>query len=221
VKAQDNKETLARSLEHTLLSGDIDEKRVTAHVDEALALGVYGVCIPLAWVPLTKKRIANAPLKVITVIDFPLGQKNAQEKVKEAHRAMSLGADEIDMVMDYEALIKKDYDKVLSDLSAVVKEVAPLPVKVIVETSALDRDQLASAITLVALSHAAFIKTSTGFHKGGAKAEDIALMRKLLPEHVLIKASGGIKDYESAITMLKAGASRIGASKSKEILQNC
>lgn len=211
---------LARTLEHTLLAGEIDEQRMTAHVEEALALGVYGVCVPLAWVPLAKKRVGSAPIKIVTVIDFPLGQKKREEKITEAHRAVILGADEIDMVMDYEALIRKEYDAVLKDLCAVVEAVAPLPVKVIVETSALDRDQLAAATTLVALSKAAFIKTSTGFHKGGAQASDIALMRKLLPEHVLIKASGGIKDYASASAMIEAGACRIGASKSREILEH-
>lgn len=215
-----SRQILADALEHTVLSGDIDEKRIFAHVEEARELGVHGVCIPLAWVPLAKKQLANSPLKVITVIDFPLGQKSAQEKAHEAHLAKNLGADEIDMVLDYEALKQKDYLKALTDLCAVVDEVKPLPIKVIVETSALDHDELVIAITLVALSGAQFIKTSTGFHKAGAQVEDIALMRKLLPAHVMIKASGGIKDTASAEAMIKAGATRIGASRSREILQS-
>lgn len=217
----ESRQTLTKALEHTLLSGEIDEKRLIAHVEEARELGVFGVCVPLAWVPLAKKQLANSALKVVTVIDFPLGQKSANEKAQEAYEALSLGADEIDMVLDYEALIRKDYDKALADLCAVVDKVAPLPVKVIVETSALDHDQLVIASTLVALSQAAFIKTSTGFHKGGAKALDISLMRKILPARVLIKASGGIKDTASAESMIKAGATRIGASRSREILQGC
>ncbi len=212
-----SREQLSAMIEHTILSKDINEERLLAHLDEAKELSAFGVCIPLAWVPLAKKHLKTTPIKVVTVIDFPLGQKSAHEKAEEAKVAESLGADEIDMVLDYRALIEKDYEKALSDLEAVVKAVN-VPVKVIVETSALDRAQLAAAISLVALSKAAFIKTSTGFHKGGAKVEDIALMRAMLPCSVGIKASGGIKDYESALAMVKAGATRIGTSKSKDIL---
>jgi deoxyribose-phosphate aldolase len=213
-----SKENLKDALEHTLLAKEIDEKHVLAHLDEARDLGVFGVCIPLAFVPLAKKHLADTAIKIVTVIDFPLGQKGAEEKALEAKMAKALGADEIDMVLDYEALIRKDYNKALDDLCAVVDEVSPIPVKVIVETSALNHDQLIAAITLVALSNAAFIKTSTGFHQGGAKAEDIALMRELLPQKIQIKASGGVKDRSTAEAMLKAGASRIGASRSREIL---
>lgn len=210
---------LRSMIEHTLLAGELDEARVVSHVEEAIALDVFGVCIPLAWVPLAKKYLANTDKKVVTVIDFPLGQKSAQDKADEAFTAKLLGADEIDMVLDYEALINQNYQKALDDLVAVVSRAAPCPIKVIVETSALNREQLAIACALVSLSGAQFIKTSTGFHKAGAQATDITLMRALLPKRVLIKASGGVKDYETAAAMIEAGASRIGASKSREILQ--
>jgi deoxyribose-phosphate aldolase len=210
---------LASMIEHTILGADISESDVIAHINEALELDVLGVCLPLAWVPLAKQLLAESNKKVITVIDFPLGQKSSKAKADEADAAKQLGADEIDMVLDYQALINKEYQKALSDLQAVVERIAPLPVKVIVETSALNHEQLAIACALVALSGAAFIKTSTGFHKAGARAEDIALMRALLPARVLIKASGGIKDFVSAQAMIKAGATRIGSSKSKNILQ--
>lgn len=213
-------ETIKGALEHTLLGGDIDEKRMLAHIDEALELGVYGVCVPLAYVPLAKKRLGQSSIKVVTVIDFPLGKKSSEEKKAEAIQALNLGADEIDMVLDYQALINKDYTKTLKDVVTVVDAVKPLPVKVIVETSALNHEQLVCAITIVALSGAAFIKTSTGFHKAGAQLEDIVLMLKLLPKRTEIKASGGIKDYEKASAMLQAGASRIGSSSSRVILEN-
>lgn len=204
-------------IEHTVLSGELNENRIKEHINEAIELDVFGVCLPLAWVPLAKKLLRDTDKKVVTVIDFPLGQKSSQEKADEAHAAFMLGADEIDMVLDYEAMCQKNYQKALADLKAVVERV-PTPIKVIVETSALNREQLAIACALVALSGAKFIKTSTGFHKGGAKAEDIRLMRSLLPQNVLIKASGGIKDFAAAKEMLDAGANRIGASKSKDIL---
>lgn len=209
---------LPSMIEHTLLAGEIDEAKVISHVSEAIDLNVFGVCLPLAWVPLAKKHLAHTNIKVVTVIDFPLGQKSAKEKADEALTAKLLGADEIDMVLDYEALKQRNYHKALEDLVAVVERVAPCPVKVIVETSALSREQLAIATALVALSGAQFIKTSTGFHTGGAIASDIALMRALLPERVRIKASGGVKNFEQAMAMVQAGASRIGASKSREIL---
>lgn len=202
-----------------MLGDTIDEALLIKHLNEARDLQVFGVCIPLAWVPLAKKHLSDTPIKIVTVIDFPLGRKSAREKAQEAHLAASLGADEIDMVLDYQALVEKNYDKALSDLVAVVQAADPVPVKVIVETSALNHDQLVAAITLVALSKASFIKTSTGMHKGGARAEDIALMRALLPETVHIKASGGIRDFTQASAMVMAGATRIGASKSREILQ--
>lgn len=213
-----DKAKLACMIEHTLLGDAIDESRLLAHLEEAKKLGVFGICIPLAWVALAKKNLKDAPLKIITVIDFPLGQKSVALKIHEARLAVSLGADEIDMVLNYESLINKNYERALLDLVEVVQEVAPLPVKVIVETSALNREQLAIAIALVAISKAQFIKTSTGMHKGGARIEDIELMRKLLPAHIKIKASGGIKNHEQACALIKAGASRIGASQSRQIL---
>ncbi len=212
---------LSAMIEHTVLGNDLSEERIMTHLKEARDLQVFGVCIPLAFVPLAKKNLADTNIKIVTVIDFPLGEKSAAKKAQEAKVAVALGADEIDMVLDYQALINHDYQKALDDLIAVVEASAPIPVKVIVETSALNREQLASAITLVALSKAQFIKTSTGFHKAGARAEDIALMRQMLPPQVAIKASGGVKDYHSALAMIKAGATRIGASKSRDILQGC
>lgn len=209
---------LASMIEHTLLGDNIDEERVKVHVDEAIALNVVGICLPMTFIPLAKKRLRGTDIKLVTVIDFPLGQKSSREKAQEAATAQILGADEIDMVLDYQALIEKDYVRVLDGINAVMQQTS-LPVKVIVETSALNREQLAIACALVALSGAQFIKTSTGFHKAGAQVDDIALMRSLLPDRVLIKASGGIRDRAQALAMINAGACRIGSSKSKEILQ--
>lgn len=211
---------LSSMIEHTILGDNIDEARIISHIKEAIALDVFGVCLPMHFVPLAKKLLEGTALKVITVIDFPLGQKSSVEKANEAIVAKKLGADEIDMVLDYRALCNKNYDKAFSDLKAVVDAIKPLPIKVIVETSALNRDQLVVAIALVALSGAQFIKTSTGFHEAGANAEDVLLMRSLLPDRIFIKASGGIKNYEQAMAMVKAGAKRIGASRAREILRD-
>lgn len=212
------KEQLASMMEHTLLGSEVDEKMIIAHIDEAIKLNVLGVCLPLAFVPLAQKHIRENILKLVTVVDFPSGQGSVQEKAREAETAKLMGADEIDMVMDHSSLNRREYHLVLTGLLAVVQKVAPIPVKVIVETSALSREMLAIACALVALSKAAFIKTSTGFHSGGARAEDISLMRSLLPDDIGIKASGGIRSHEQALTMIRAGATRIGCSRSKEIL---
>lgn len=209
---------IASLIEHTLLGENIDEARVRAHLEEAKSLGVLAVCLPLAWVSLAKKIIGANPIKVVTVIDFPLGEKSSSEKAQEARIAADLGADEIDMVLDYQALINLQYAKVLHDIMEVIRVTKPITIKVIVETSALNHDQLVAAITIVGLANADFIKTSTGFHKSGAQTLDIALMRRLLAPNVGIKASGGIRDYHSACKMIEAGANRIGTSKSKEIL---
>ncbi len=206
-------------LEHTLLGDNIDEPHLISHVKEAVLLDVLGVCVPMAFVPLAKKLLMGTNKIVVTVIDFPLGKKSALEKAQEAYLAKSLGADEIDMVIDYQAILEKNYTKALLDIKAVRENSSPIPIKVIVETSALNREQLAIACALVALSGAPFIKTSTGFHKSGAHPKDVALMRSLLPENVAIKASGGIRDFLSAEALIRAGATRIGASKSREILE--
>jgi deoxyribose-phosphate aldolase len=215
------RQELSSMIEHTILGEGLDEARIAAHLQEAIDLDVFGVCLPLQWVPLAKKRLQGTDKKIITVIDFPLGQKTSTEKAEEAEAAKIMGADEIDMVMDYHALLEKDYQKVLLDLKTVVDQAAPLPVKVIVETSALTKEQLAIACALVALSYAQFIKTSSGFHTSGAHASDIAMMRRLLPDSVLIKASGGIRTYAHALALIKEGAIRIGTSKSRDILQGC
>lgn len=211
--------TLPSMLEHTLLGDNLTESMIISHINEAKDLNVYGICLPLAFIPLAKTLLKDSKQKLITVIDFPLGQGHSAKKAHEAFLAKELGADEIDMVIDYQAIINRNYLKALDDIKAVVEHAHPLLIKVIVETSAINKYQLAIACALVAMGKAHFIKTSTGFHQSGANVEDIILMKEILPKEILIKASGGIKDYATALAMIKAGASRIGSSKSKDILK--
>ncbi len=212
------KQELAKRIEHTILGENVSYEALTSHIKEAIELNVFGVCIPLEWVALSKKLLKDTNIKIVTVIDFPLGQASDEQKILETIAAKAFGADELDMVLDYEALINKDYEKVLAGIKAVVKNASPALVKVIAETSALTKEQLAIACSLIALAKADFIKTSTGLHKAGAQAADIALMRQLLPSSIKIKASGGIKDHEFAQELIAAGADRIGSSKSRIIL---
>ena len=116
-----NPKQLAPFIEHTLLTDSIDDARITSHCLEARTLDVLGVCVPMAFVPLAKKLLSGTDKLVITVIDFPKGKKSSTEKAAEAYAAEALGVDEIDMVLDYQALIEKDYNKALADISAVVK----------------------------------------------------------------------------------------------------
>jgi deoxyribose-phosphate aldolase len=210
---------LSKKLEHTLLGSNLDEKKVVAHILEAQELGVFGICLPLAWVSLAKKTLSSPDIKIITVVDFPLGQQSPAKKAEEAALAQLFGADEIDMVIDYQAIISKNYQCALDGILAVKEQIHDKILKVIVETSALDQEQLICAITIVGLSGAHFIKTSTGFHKSGANIKDIALMHKLLPTNIQIKAAGGIKTRLQAMQMLEAGAARVGSSQSYNILQ--
>lgn len=210
--------SLASRIEHTILGEDVTYEKISQHLQEALQIKPACVCIPMEWIPLAKKILANSGIKIVTVVDFPLGAKSADQKATEAFAAVTLGADEIDMVIDYNALINNDYDTALDGIVAVSECCDKVPLKVIIETSALNKEQIAIACALVALGQAQYIKTSTGFHEGGAKVEDIKLMRSLLPDEILIKASGGIRDKQTALAMIEAGADRIGTSKSMQIL---
>lgn len=212
-------ENIAQKIEHTLLGENISYEQILAHLEDAKNLKVLAVCIPLEWVAISKKILLDTNIKIVTVIDFPLGQSSKEEKILQTIAANALGADEIDMVLDYQALIDKEYKKVLNGIKAVVKNSEKALVKVIIETSALNKEQIAIACSLVALAKAHFIKTSTGFHKLGAQVQDIKLMRDLLPKSIKIKASGGIKTYQYAQELISAGADRIGCSKSKQIIQ--
>jgi deoxyribose-phosphate aldolase len=155
---------------------------------------------------------------VCAVVGFPLGAMTPTAKAYEAREAVRQGAREIDMVINIGALKSKDYETVYEDICRVVKSSAPAAVKVILETSALDHDEKVIACSLSKLAGAAFVKTSTGFGKGGATVEDVALMRSLVGSDVGVKASGGVRTAEDALKMAAAGASRIGASASVAIV---
>lgn len=205
-------------IEYTALEKSLNEEKLVKFIEDAKKLKVFGVCVPLAFVPLAKEELRHSPLKLITVIDFPLGNKQPHEKAMEVRAAKIFGADEVDMVIDYQALKNRKYELTLEGITAVVKEAGTMAVKVIIETSALNKYEIAIACALAALGGAHFIKTSTGFHTGGASIEDIIFIRSLLPDNIKIKASGGIRDKDTAVAMINAGADRIGSSKAGEIL---
>lgn len=154
----------------------------------------------------------------ISVVGFPLGAMSTEAKVFETEDAIRKGAKEIDMVINIGKLKSKEFRAVFNDIKSVVETAKPLPVKVIIETALLDTDEKIIASTFSKAAGAAFVKTSTGFSGGGAKEEDLKLIRMVVGKEIKIKASGGVKTYEDAIRMIKAGADRIGSSSSVAII---
>src|SRR4029079_9197792 len=176
------------------------------------------VCVNTTWVGLCKSLLSGTDVMVCAVVGFPLGAMAPTAKASEAREAVRQGAKEIDMVINIGALKSRDYETVFEDICRVVKSSAPAGVKVILETSALTQEEKIIAISLSKLSGAAFVKTSTGFGKGGATVDDVALMRSLVGNELGVKASGGVRTAEDAIKMAQAGANRIGASASVAIV---
>jgi deoxyribose-phosphate aldolase len=169
------------------------------------------VCLRLAFAGEARRLLAGSGVRVAAVVDFPAGAGATAERVREAREAVAAGADELDLVAPLPALLAGRFEAVLDDLRAVVRA-TPAPVKVILETSKLDRDAKVAAAALARCAGAAFVKTSTGFGGGGATVEDVALLRAVVGEGVGVKASGGVRTAADALAMIRAGADRIGSS---------
>ncbi|MBV8758135.1 MAG: deoxyribose-phosphate aldolase [Deltaproteobacteria bacterium] len=209
---------LAKLIDHTLLKAEATREEVVKLCEEARKYKFASVCVNTTWVPLCKAMLAGSGVMVCTVVGFPLGAMSPTAKAYEAREAVRQGAKEIDMVINIGALKSKDYETVFEDICRVVKSSAPAGVKVILETSALNTEEKIIGCTLSKLAGAAFVKTSTGFGKGGATVEDIQLMRSIVGGELGVKASGGVRTVEDAIKMAQAGANRIGASASVAIV---
>jgi deoxyribose-phosphate aldolase len=209
---------LAKLIDHTLLKPEATRDEVVKLCDEARQHRFASVCVNTTWVPLCKAMLAGTDVMVCAVVGFPLGAMTPSAKAYEAREAMRQGAREIDMVINIGALKSRDYETVFEDICKVVKSAAPASVKVILETSALDTEQKIIGCTLSKLAGAAFVKTSTGFGKGGATVEDVALMRRIVGPELGVKASGGVRTADDVLKMAQAGANRIGASASVAIV---
>jgi deoxyribose-phosphate aldolase len=209
---------LAKLIDHTLLKPEATREEIVKLCEEAKQHRFASVCVNTTWVPLCKALLAGTGVMVCAVVGFPLGAMTPTAKAYEAREAMRQGAREIDMVINIGALRSRDYETVFEDICRVVKSASPATVKVILETSALDTEQKIIGCTLSKLAGAAFVKTSTGFGKGGATVEDVALMRRIVGGDVGVKASGGVRTAEDAVKMAQAGATRLGASASVAIV---
>ena len=211
---------LASLIDHTLLKPDAAREDIEQICREALQFCFASVCVNPNWVPLCASMLRGSGVKVCTVIGFPFGSHLPDVKAYEARRAVEQGADEVDMVINIGALKSKDYALVEQDIRGVVQAVGKdTVVKVILETSLLNRDEKVMGSSLSKAAGADFVKTSTGFAGGGATVEDVRLMRETVGPEMGVKASGGVRTSEDVQKMVEAGATRIGASASVKIVR--
>ena len=209
---------IAPFIDHTLLKAEATNAEVLKLCDEARKYGFATVCVNAINIGTAARALAGSSVLPIAVVGFPLGAMMPSAKAFETREAVRCGAKEIDMVINLGALKSRDYALVLSDIQSVVNAARPVPVKVILETAQLTADEKIIGSALSKAAGAAFVKTSTGFNGGGATAEDVALMRKVVGDDVGVKASGGVRSTEDAMKMFEAGANRIGASASIAII---
>lgn len=213
------KQELAQFIDHTNLKPESTSSDIEKLCDEATEFGFASVCVNPLFVPLCHKKLKTSPVKVCTVVGFPLGATTTAMKVEETKEAIRQGAEEIDMVIAVGKLKENDNGYVENDIRKVVEAAGNSAiVKVIIETCLLTKEEKVRACELSQKAGAHFVKTSTGFNKAGAAIEDVALMRSVVGKKMGVKAAGGIRDFETAMKMIEAGASRIGASASLQII---
>lgn len=214
---------LNKYIEHTLLKQDATRAEVKKLLDEARENKFLGVCVNPCNVKFASEYLKETGVKVVTVIGFPLGQSTAEMKILETMDAVKNGADEIDMVINDGKLKDGEYDYIVREISKVKYACQNRPLKVILETDLLTQDEIKKACELCIKGGADFVKTSTGFVKNGvgAKVEDVKLMYETVKDAGLqVKASGGIRDRETALKMIEAGAVRLGTSSGVKIVES-
>lgn len=211
------KTKMAELIDHTKLGPSVTYEDINKLISEANEYKFKSVCVDPIYVNYAKKHVDG--VLVCTVVGFPHGTSKTDVKVLETKMAVKDGADEIDMVLNQNALKNREDNYVLNEIRAIKKACGNKVLKVIIETSNLSRAEKIRACELAKMGGADFVKTSTGFHKGGATVEDIALMRKIVGPDMGVKASGGVRTYEDAKKMIIAGASRIGSSNGVKILK--
>lgn len=209
---------LAPLIDHTLLRADATRDDIERLCREAVAHRFFAVCVNPVWVARCRKGLEGSAVRVASVVDFPLGAGVPEAKAFEAGRAVAEGAHELDMVLDIGALRSGELSVVERGIVAVVEAAGPgVPVKVILETAMLSRDEKVAAAKIAVACGARFVKTSTGF-AGGATVEDVRLLREVVGSGAGIKASGGIRTPADAMAMVNAGATRIGTSSGVAIV---
>lgn len=211
---------IASKIDHTLLKPEATKEQIEKLCAEAKEYTFASVCVNPTWVKLSADLLTDTPVKVCTVIGFPLGASTSKTKAFETTDAIENGAGEIDMVLNVGALKSKDIELVKSDIEAVVHAAkGKAIVKVILETCLLTKEEIKLASKISKEAGANFVKTSTGFSTGGATIEDVSLMREVVGPDLGVKASGGVRSLEDVESMIHAGATRIGASSGVQIMQ--
>ncbi len=205
---------LSAYIEQTILKPESTKDDIVKLVEEAKEHNFVGICVPPYFVKFAKNLLEESEIKLVTVIGFPFGYQTTSAKVEETRKALEDGADEIDMVINIAAMKSKDYNHVNDGISSVatMSRLKGKPVKVIIETALLEEEEIITVCGLCAEIGVDYVKTSTGFNGAGATIKDVKLMRKILPEKIKIKASGGIKTRKFAEQLIEAGADRIGTS---------
>ena len=209
---------IASMIDHTLLKANATQEEIGKLCEEAKKFGFASVCVNPAYVALASELLKDSPVKVTTVVGFPLGATTPTAKAIEARDAIAAGADEVDMVINIGALKSGNFSLVLDDIKGVREATRGKILKVIIETALLTKEEKIKACELAKQAGADFVKTSTGFSTGGATVEDVRLMREVVGPSMGVKASGGIRTLEDAHAMKQAGATRIGASASVKIV---
>jgi deoxyribose-phosphate aldolase len=210
-------------IDHSILRPNSTVEEIVNGCKEAVELGLAVVVVSPAYVPLVAQTLQGSPVKVCSVISFPFGLSATETKIFEARSALTQGAEEIDMVMNFSALRSGQSELVFKDIKGVVDEARrsskKIIVKVILENCYLSGEEKKQACLISVQAGADFVKTSTGFGTGGATVDDVRLMKKTVGSNAGVKAAGGIKTVEQALQMIDAGANRIGTSSSASILE--
>lgn len=214
-------EAMAKAIDHTVLKPDAVPTDLEVLANEAITHGFYAVCVNSCHVALVHKLLKESDVHVCTVVGFPLGAMHPKSKAFEAATAIEDGASEVDMVLNIGALKSSEFKTVQKDIQEVRQVVGSGRVlKVIIETCLLTDKEKVVACKIADSAGTNFVKTSTGFSNGGATVEDVRLMKQSVGGSVQVKASGGVKDWDKAVAMIRAGASRIGTSSGVTILQH-
>lgn len=208
-----------KMIDHTLLKPEATKEMIENLCKEAKEYDFKSVCVNPYWVSTAYEELRDSDVLVCTVVGFPLGSTTKETKFFETDFAVQEGADEIDMVINVGALKSKQYDVVLEDIKSVVQAANGRTVKVIIETCLLSDEEKVKACELSMEAGANFVKTSTGFSTAGAKVEDIELMKSIVGDNLEVKASGGIRDLDTALKMIEAGATRLGVSAGVQIVK--
>jgi len=206
-----------RYLDHTLLRPEATEIEIDKLIEETLAFKFAALCVHPLWVKKIAAGLNGSAVGVCTVVGFPLGSNLTETKAKEAELALSDGATELDMVLPIGLLKAGNWRAVYDDIHQVVEAAPSLVIKVILETCYLSNEEIVQGCELSVDAGAHFVKTSTGFGPGGATVEAVKLMRRTVGEKFGVKASGGIRNYQTALALIEAGANRIGSSSSVAI----